>query len=40
MIKGKQHNAGILFIAQGSITDLANPGAAERLNSMYEPAQH
>lgn len=29
-----------LWIAVGSITDRANPGAAERLNPMYKPALH
>ncbi|WP_429065517.1 hypothetical protein [Aeromonas bestiarum] len=29
-----------LFIAPGSTTDRANPGAAEQLNSTYQPALH
>lgn len=29
-----------LWIAPGSITDHSNPGAAEQLNSTYQPAQH
>lgn len=29
-----------LFIAPGSPTDRANPGAAERLNPTYKPALH
>ncbi len=29
-----------LFIAKGSQIDLANPGAAERLNPTYQPALH
>lgn len=29
-----------LFIAPGSITDRANPGAAEQLNPRYNPALH
>ncbi|MFQ2659357.1 hypothetical protein ACK3ZC_09420 [Aeromonas caviae] len=29
-----------LFIAPGSATDRANPGAAERLNPTYKPALH
>ncbi|MFQ2471792.1 MAG: hypothetical protein BGO64_20150 [Aeromonas sp. 62-46] len=29
-----------LFIAPGSATDRANPGAAERLNPTYRPALH
>ena len=29
-----------LFIAPGSITDRANPGAAEQLNPAYQPALH
>ncbi|MBV7599401.1 hypothetical protein [Aeromonas sp. sia0103] len=29
-----------LFIALGSATDRANPGAAERLNPAYQPALH
>ena len=29
-----------LFIAPGSITDRANPGAAEQLNPRYQPALH
>ncbi|HHQ4900497.1 TPA: hypothetical protein ACSP3M_001751 [Aeromonas veronii] len=29
-----------LFIAPGSITDHANPGAAEQLNPRYNPALH
>ena len=29
-----------LFIAPGSITDRANPGAAEQLNPTYQPTLH
>lgn len=29
-----------LFIALGSLTDRANPDAAERLNLAYKPSQH
>jgi hypothetical protein len=29
-----------LWIAPGSITDHANPGAAEQLNPTYKPSQH
>lgn len=29
-----------LWIAPGSLTDRANPGAAERLNSTYQPQRH
>lgn len=32
--------ARTLWIAPGSITDRANPGAAEQLNPTYQPALH
>lgn len=50
MLQGKQQamacairgakTARPLWIAPGSITDRANPGATERLNPTYKPALH
>lgn len=39
---GKRHTVEgrTLWIADGSITDRANQGAAERLNPTYRPAMH